>query len=101
MPAGWWGFRCALTFLGELLLRQGRGLAVLDPAAGNAGYNTDAGGGVGVGVGATAALGTVISPGWQEAERRFRVTEVFLAMLWCSASAYLSFFFTDCLMTRW
>ncbi|KAH8802835.1 hypothetical protein F5884DRAFT_486337 [Xylogone sp. PMI_703] len=34
-------------------------------------------------------------------ERRFRVTEVFLAVLWCLASAYLSFFFTDCLMSRW
>ncbi|KFY84852.1 hypothetical protein V500_08941 [Pseudogymnoascus sp. VKM F-4518 (FW-2643)] len=34
-------------------------------------------------------------------ERRFRVTEVFLALLWCGASAYLSFFFTDCLMSRW
>jgi len=34
-------------------------------------------------------------------ERRFRVNEVFLAILWCSASAYLSFFFTDCLMSRW
>ncbi|KAL8807366.1 MAG: hypothetical protein Q9182_000705 [Xanthomendoza sp. 2 TL-2023] len=34
-------------------------------------------------------------------EKRFRVTEVFLAILWCSASAYLSYFFTDCLMSRW
>jgi len=36
-----------------------------------------------------------------DVERRFRVTEVFLAVLWCCASAYLSFFFTDCLMSRW
>ncbi|KAI9812687.1 MAG: hypothetical protein M1832_000344 [Thelocarpon impressellum] len=35
------------------------------------------------------------------AEKRSRVTEVFLSILWCSASAYLSFFFTDCLMSRW
>lgn len=55
-------------------------------------------------------------------EQRFRVTEVFLAILWvilfvrfngtwdeadnwdylqCSTTAYLSFFFTDCLMSRW
>jgi len=34
-------------------------------------------------------------------ERRFRITEVFLAVLWCCASAYLSFYFTDCLMSRW
>ncbi|PMD46406.1 hypothetical protein L207DRAFT_577266 [Hyaloscypha variabilis F] len=34
-------------------------------------------------------------------ERRFRVTEVFLAVLWCLCSGYLSFYFTDCLMSRW
>ncbi|EPE31932.1 hypothetical protein GLAREA_12014 [Glarea lozoyensis ATCC 20868] len=34
-------------------------------------------------------------------EKRFRVTEVFLGVLWCCASAYLSFYFTDCLMSRW
>lgn len=51
-------------------------------------------------------------------EKRFRVTEVFLAVLWvwsslavsdwisaniskCCASAYLSWVFTDCLMSRW
>jgi len=45
--------------------------------------------------------GTVLHEGRWEVEKRFRVTEVFLAILWCSASAYLSFFFTDCLMSRW
>ncbi|EEQ35263.1 conserved hypothetical protein [Microsporum canis CBS 113480] len=34
-------------------------------------------------------------------DRRFRVTEVALAIVWCSASAYLSYFFTDCMMSRW
>ncbi|KAG9230034.1 N-glycosylation protein-domain-containing protein [Amylocarpus encephaloides] len=68
-PAAWWGLRCALTFLGELLLA-----AEQEVEAGNVGWSV---------------------------ERRFRVTEVFLAVLWCSASAYLSFFFTDCLMSRW
>ncbi|KAF2460191.1 N-glycosylation protein-domain-containing protein [Lineolata rhizophorae] len=34
-------------------------------------------------------------------EQRLWVTEVVLAVLWCSASAYLSFFFIDCLMNRW
>ncbi|TGO77927.1 hypothetical protein BELL_0085g00050 [Botrytis elliptica] len=33
-------------------------------------------------------------------EKRFRVVEVFLAVL-CFSSAYLAFFFTDCLMSRW
>lgn len=43
---------------------------------------------------------TLRSQAWS-VEKRFRVTEVFLAVLWCCASAYLSFFFTDCLMSRW
>ncbi|KAK4452840.1 N-glycosylation protein-domain-containing protein [Podospora aff. communis PSN243] len=34
-------------------------------------------------------------------EARLRLTETFLATLWCGASGYLSFFFTDCLMSRW
>ena len=28
-------------------------------------------------------------------------TELVLATIWCFASGYLSFFFTDCLMSRW
>ncbi|KAJ2903718.1 hypothetical protein MKZ38_009456 [Zalerion maritima] len=35
------------------------------------------------------------------AERRALFTEVALALIWVFASAYLSFFFTDCLMSRW
>lgn len=66
-PAAWWGLRCALTFMGELLL---------DPEGSDA-----------------------CQP-WS-VERRFRVTEVFLAVLWCLCSGYLSFYFTDCLMSRW
>ncbi|EPE04514.1 hypothetical protein F503_03576 [Ophiostoma piceae UAMH 11346] len=34
-------------------------------------------------------------------ESRLKLTETALAMIWCGASAYLSFFFTDCLMSRW
>ncbi|OBT99223.2 hypothetical protein VE01_02594 [Pseudogymnoascus verrucosus] len=66
LPAAWWGLRCLLTFVGEVMVEGEEGE-----------------GGV-----------------WS-VERRFRVTEVFLALLWCGASAYLSFFFTDCLMSRW
>ena len=47
-PAAWWGLRCALTFLRELLRSDG-----------------------------TAMLG-----GSWTVEKRFRVTEVFLAILW-------------------
>jgi len=59
--------RCALTFLGELLLVEGK---------------------------------EEIEAAWS-VEKRFRVTEVFLAVLWCCSSAWLSFYFTDCLMSRW
>ncbi|CAG8096781.1 unnamed protein product [Penicillium salamii] len=73
---------------------------------------------------AAAIIGSV-GQEW-DVERRFRVTEVALAIMWvcymvfpvgehvlcsalcliliplqCSASAYLSYFFTDCLMSRW
>lgn len=48
-PAAWWGLRCALTFLGELLLHNEVGVTGAEP--------------------------------WG-AEKRFRVTEVFLAILW-------------------
>ena len=49
-PAVWWGLRCALTFLGELLLSDGDGKGAWELA-------------------------------WS-VEKRFRVTEVFLAILW-------------------
>lgn len=49
-PAGWWGLRCALTFLGELLRSDGNGIGRQKHA-------------------------------WS-VEQRFRVTEVFLAILW-------------------
>ncbi|KAK5654431.1 hypothetical protein OQA88_7341 [Cercophora sp. LCS_1] len=34
-------------------------------------------------------------------EARLRLLETVLATIWCGASGYLSFFFTDCLMSRW
>ncbi len=60
-PAVWWGLRCALTFMGELLMEEG-----LDK-----GLN-----------GAAGAPWSV--------ERRFRVTEVFLAVLWVWYLQFLS-----------
>lgn len=49
IPAVWWGFRCAFTFLGELLRGAGGGID---------------------------------DKGTWDVETRFRVTEVFLAILW-------------------
>lgn len=51
-PAVWWGLRCALTFLGELLLSDEDGKGAREHAY-----------------------------AWS-VEKRFRVTEVFLAILW-------------------
>ncbi|CAJ2503915.1 Uu.00g113090.m01.CDS01 [Anthostomella pinea] len=36
-----------------------------------------------------------------DSETTRRLTETALAAVWCGASAYLAFFFTDCLMSRW
>ena len=53
----WWGLRCALTFLGDLLLSDGMGVPG-DP--------------------------------WT-VEKRFRVTEVFLAILWVRRMVFVPF----------
>ncbi|KAK8234180.1 N-glycosylation protein-domain-containing protein [Phyllosticta capitalensis] len=37
----------------------------------------------------------------REAEGTLVLTEVALALLWCATSGYLSFYFLDCLMSRW
>ncbi|KAH8703873.1 N-glycosylation protein-domain-containing protein [Talaromyces proteolyticus] len=78
VPALWWGLRCAFTFLAELLR--------IRPGMWREGW-------VAIIVGGAAA-------DW-DVERRFRVTEVALAIMWCCASAYLSYFFMDCMMSRW
>ncbi|KAJ5469551.1 hypothetical protein N7539_009169, partial [Penicillium diatomitis] len=78
LPAAWWGLRCAFTFLAELLHIQS--------GMGREGW-------------AAAIVGSV-GQDW-DVERRFRVTEVALAIMWCCASAYLSYFFADCMMSRW
>ncbi|KAI5300083.1 hypothetical protein KEM56_002744, partial [Ascosphaera pollenicola] len=80
LPATWWGLRCAFTFLAELLH--------IDPQV----VWQDS-------LQSSLAAGAAVA-NW-DAERRFRVTEVALAIMWCSASAYLSYFFADCMMSRW
>ncbi|KKZ64534.1 hypothetical protein EMCG_01413 [[Emmonsia] crescens] len=78
LPATWWGLRCAFTFLAELLRIRSHFWHE----------------------GWTAAIVRGTAADW-DVERRFRVTEVALAIIWCSASAYLFYFFTDCMMSRW
>ncbi|EAS35062.3 uncharacterized protein CIMG_00416 [Coccidioides immitis RS] len=90
-PAAWWGLRCAFTFLTELLR--------IEPRLWNPEHDGVSGTG-----GWTAAImkgtATVASVDW-DVDRRFRVTEVALAIIWCFSSAYLSYFFADCMMSRW
>ena len=59
LPAAWWGLRCAFTFLAELLH--------IRPGMGREGW-------------AAAIIGSV-GQEW-DVERRFRVTEVALAIMW-------------------
>ncbi|KAF4119836.1 N-glycosylation protein, partial [Geosmithia morbida] len=71
LPAVWWGTPSALQLLLRLLELMLRSHAV----PGNyAGAND---------------------------EQFVPLTETTLAAIWCFASGYLSFFFTDCLMSRW
>lgn len=68
LPATWWGLRCAFTFLAELLH--------IRPGMGQEGW-------------AAAIVGSV-GQEW-DVERRFRVTEVALAIMWvCIAVLELS-----------
>ena len=59
VPAAWWGLRCAFTFLAELLQ--------IRPGMGHEGW--------------AAAIIGIIGQDW-DVERRFRVTEVALAIMW-------------------
>lgn len=45
--------------------------------------------------------GAGTAPGRPPGEDRLLLTETMLAIVWCGCSGYLSFFFTDCLMSRW
>ncbi|KAI5283630.1 hypothetical protein KEM54_001975, partial [Ascosphaera aggregata] len=67
LPATWWGLRCAFTFLAELLHINPQ--VVWQESLQSS-----------IAAGASAA-------NW-DVERRFRVTEVALAIMWCSALLY-------------
>ncbi|KAL1838883.1 hypothetical protein VTJ49DRAFT_2107 [Mycothermus thermophilus] len=75
------------------------GAAAAGVAAGGVGEDGNVGVGGGSGILGSGGLG---SSGYDAAfEARLRLTEALLATIWCCASGYLSFFFTDCLMSRW
>ncbi|TWU74657.1 hypothetical protein ED733_003454 [Metarhizium rileyi] len=78
LPALWWGLPCALQLLLRLLPGPDRILVVRANRACTTGP-CDAG----------------------DDAVPFALTEGALATIWCFACGYLSFFFTDCLMSRW
>ncbi|KIE00504.1 N-glycosylation protein EOS1, partial [Metarhizium majus ARSEF 297] len=78
LPALWWGLPCALQLLLRLLPGPDR-ILVVRP---------------------NRACTTAPCNGGDDAVP-FAVTEGALATIWCFACGYLSFFFTDCLMSRW
>ncbi|KAK0633675.1 N-glycosylation protein-domain-containing protein [Immersiella caudata] len=84
-PALFWGFPLALRLLAMIhLMFFGRA-------------NFKAGNPPETSLGAAPSLASLD----MTFEARLRLTETFLATIWCGASGYLSFFFTDCLMSRW
>ncbi|KAK2067420.1 hypothetical protein P8C59_001163 [Phyllachora maydis] len=95
-PAMWWGLPNAIRFLVQLRLLVGLGTG-----AGASGVVEDslAADEEGLHWVRAIARGSAVTPNLLEA--RLRLSETALAILWCGASAYLSFFFTDCLMSRW
>ncbi|KAF5674908.1 hypothetical protein FHETE_2659 [Fusarium heterosporum] len=76
LPALWWGLPSALQLLMRVV--PGPEMVFIVPST--------TGGSVAV---------------TYEADTRYTLTETGLGTIWCFASGYLSFFFTDCLMSRW
>ncbi|KXH55024.1 hypothetical protein CNYM01_03424 [Colletotrichum nymphaeae SA-01] len=98
-PAIFWALQPALTLLVQIIpVAVPGGKKAVDAAAAAAS-------GVGVGgvVGGGFAGSTCPPPNWPpgHSEIPFPWTEMSLGLMWCGASAYLSFFFIDCLMSRW
>ncbi|KAK1982741.1 N-glycosylation protein-domain-containing protein [Colletotrichum cereale] len=92
-PAIFWALQPALTLLVQIIpVAVPGGKKAVEAAAS----------GVAVGV-AGFAGSTCPPPNWPPGhpEIPFPWTEMSLGLMWCGASAYLSFFFIDCLMSRW
>ncbi|KAH8661877.1 N-glycosylation protein-domain-containing protein [Xylariales sp. PMI_506] len=97
VPALWWGLRCSLRFLITDFLNSG----AYGDGAFRLGLHPD-----GTGIEATevvvkTAMATMAAQMVDTTEKRWRLTEMALSIIWCGASAYLSFLFTDSLMSRW
>ncbi|KAK1967720.1 hypothetical protein LY78DRAFT_746266 [Colletotrichum sublineola] len=98
-PAIFWALQPALTLLVQIIpVAVPGGKKAVEAAAAASGV------GVGVGAGAAGFAGTTCPPpNWPPGHPGipFPWTEMSLGLMWCGASAYLSFFFIDCLMSRW
>ncbi|WDK23541.1 hypothetical protein CGRA01v4_14833 [Colletotrichum graminicola] len=92
-PAIFWALQPAVTLLVQII-------PVAVPGGKKAVEAAAAASGVGV---AGFAGSTCPPPNWPPGhpEIPFPWTEMSLGLMWCGASAYLSFFFIDCLMSRW
>ncbi|KAK3393146.1 N-glycosylation protein-domain-containing protein [Podospora didyma] len=89
VPAIWWGLPIALRLLAMIrMIFFGWGVEG-SPASSCTSNNKG------------FLLATAINCHELPFEARLRLTETLLATIWCGASGYLSFFFTDCLMSRW
>lgn len=98
-PAVWWGLRCALTFLGELLLVEGKEEIEAAWSVEKRFRVTE----VFLAVLWVGKIFFVRSNGYYmllEMEHHYGLKSK-LILGKCCSSAWLSFYFTDCLMSRW
>ncbi|KAM4065062.1 N-glycosylation protein [Hirsutella rhossiliensis] len=87
LPALWWGLPSALQLLLRLLPGTGRVLVV------RSGWNESPS--------PLCDASNHHDPRHADGAVPYALTEGALATIWCFACGYLSFFFTDCLMSRW
>ncbi|KAM0325141.1 hypothetical protein ACHAQA_007680 [Verticillium albo-atrum] len=104
-PAILWGLRPALQLLLRLLLAL-PWAALLDALGADvaaAGFNTAAGGATETmcPAGPASLRGVLGTSNVPTTTSTYPWTEMSLGVIWCGSSAYLSFFFADCLMSRW
>ncbi|CAK7223679.1 hypothetical protein SBRCBS47491_005289 [Sporothrix bragantina] len=104
-PAIWWSLGIFIRLLAQLhalaLARSGFGGPDGKGGIGGSGFG-NVPGVASLAAAAGSSLGNLPDRGsGLSLESRLKLTETALAMIWCGASAYLSFFFTDCLMSRW
>ncbi|KAK1992981.1 hypothetical protein LX36DRAFT_674160 [Colletotrichum falcatum] len=88
-PAIFWALQPALTLLVQIIpVAVPGGKRAVEAAAAVPGF---------------AGAACPSPPDWPPGhpEIPFPWTEMSLGLMWCGASAYLSFFFIDCLMSRW